>query len=205
MDRSSTADRSPTALILDGSLAPGCVARLTLLGPRAGALESTDFGEVPRSLLERIAQLFPSPSSRADLAAIVVGVGPGSYTGIRAASAAAAGVAAALHLPVITVPSDRALYAAARDLGEETVVLPLGSREVLVIRETESVVTATADAPASADLAQVASRLPASFARLAADALDMTLAAAGDGVAPERCEIRLRYPSPPRGAEGRRP
>ena len=88
-------DRSHTALILDGSLGHGCVALLAVSGPRSGDLVVAESGEPQRSHLERIATLLPSEASRAELSAIVVGVGPGSYTGIRAASAAAAGVGAA--------------------------------------------------------------------------------------------------------------
>jgi tRNA threonylcarbamoyladenosine biosynthesis protein TsaB len=160
-------------------------------------------GEPPRSHLERIATLLPSEASRAELAAIVIGVGPGSYTGIRAASAAAGGVAAALNLPIIAIPSDRALYAAAKEVGGETVVLPLGTREVLVISEAGSEIAAHADAPDSAELARVASRLPHAFASLALAALSEALVAAARGEAPQRSEIQLRYPSPPRGADGR--
>ena len=159
--------------------------------------------EPQRSHLERIATLLPGEASRAELTAIVIGVGPGSYTGIRAASAAAAGVAAALNLPLIAIPSDRALYAAAKEVGGETVVLPLGTREVLVIREAGSEIAAHADAPASADLARVASRLPHAFANLASTALSEALAAAARGESPQRSEIQLRYPSPPRGVDGR--
>ena len=196
-------DRSHTALILDGSLGHGCVALLALSGPRSGDLMVAEPGEPQRSHLERITTLLPSEASRAELSAIVVGVGPGSYTGIRAASAAAAGVAAALNLPTIAIPSDRALYAAAKEVGGETVVLPLGTREVLVIREAGSEIAAHADAPASADLARVASRLPHAFANLASTALSEALAAAARGEAPQRSEIQLRYPSPPRGVDGR--
>jgi len=196
-------DRSHTALILDGSLGHGCVALLALSRPRSGDLVVAESGEPQRSHLERIATLLPSEASRAELSAIVVGVGPGSYTGIRAASAAAAGVAAALNLPIIAIPSDRALYAAAKEVGGETVVLPLGTREVLVIREAGSEITAHADAPASADLARVASRLPHAFANLASAALSEALAAAARGESPQRSEIQLRYPSPPRGVDGR--
>jgi tRNA threonylcarbamoyladenosine biosynthesis protein TsaB len=160
-------------------------------------------GEPQRSHLERIATLLPSEASRAELSAIVVGVGPGSYTGIRAASAAAAGVATALNLPIIAIPSDRALYAAAKEVDGETVVLPLGTREVLVIREAGSEIVAHTDAPASADLARVASRLPHAFANLASTALSEALAAAARGESPQRSEIQLRYPSPPRGVDGR--
>jgi tRNA threonylcarbamoyladenosine biosynthesis protein TsaB len=195
-------DRKQTALILDGSLGDGCVALLILSGPQVGDMRVAEFGEAHRSHLERIALLLPSEASRAELSAIVVGVGPGSYTGIRAASAAAAGVAAARNLPIITIPSDRALYAAAKEVGGETVVLPLGTREVLVIRGTGSAIAAHEDAPASADLARVASRLPYAFASLASAALGEALASAARGEAPQRSEIQLRYPSPPRGVDG---
>jgi tRNA A37 threonylcarbamoyladenosine modification protein TsaB len=195
--------RSQTALILDGSLASGCVALLTLSGPASGSLKIAEVGVPPRSHLERISALLPSDTLRAELSAIVIGVGPGSYTGIRAASAAAAGVATALHLPAISIPSDRALYAAASEVGGGVVVIPLGTREVLVIRESGSEIAAHGDAPASADLARVAERLPHAFASLAAAALREAIAAASRGETPQRSEIQLRYPSPPRGAEGR--
>lgn len=196
-------DRNQTALILDGSLEHGCVALLALNGPRTGDLVVAECGDSKRSHLERIAALLPSEASRTELTAIVVGVGPGSYTGIRGASAAAVGVAAALNIPIIAIPSDRALYVAAKENGGDTVVLPLGTREVLLVSEAGSEIAAYADAPASADLARVASRLPYAFARLASSALSEALAAAARGETPQRSEIRLRYPSPPRGADGR--
>ena len=64
-------------------------------------------------------------------------------------------------------------------------------------------IAAHADAPASADLARVASRLPHAFANLASAALSEALTAAARGEAPQRSEIQLRYPSPPRGVDGR--
>jgi tRNA A37 threonylcarbamoyladenosine modification protein TsaB len=194
---------SQTALILDGSLSGGCVALLTLNGPAAGSLRIAEEGVPKRSHLERISALLPGDAARAGLSAIVIGVGPGSYTGIRAASAAAAGVATALGLPIISIPSDRALFTAASDVGGEIVVVPLGTREVLVIRETGSEIAAHVDAPASADLVRVAERLPHAFAQLADAALRAAIAAVSSGEMPERSDIQLRYPSPPRGALGR--
>ena len=192
-----------TALILDGSLAGGCVALLALDGHAAGSLKVAVEGVPPRGHLERIASLLPGGASHAELSAIVIGVGPGSYTGIRSASAAAVGVATALNLPIISIPSDRALVAAAADVGGDVVVIPLGTREVLVIRESGSEIVAHGDAPASTDLARVAERLPHAFARLAEASLREAMASASRGEAPLRPEIRLRYPSPPRGATGR--
>ncbi len=196
-------DRSHTALILDGSLGHGCVALLTLSGSQSGNFVVAESRDPRRSHLERIATLLPSDATRAELSAIVIGVGPGRYTGIRTASAAAAGIAAALNLPIIAIPSDRALYAAAKEVGGETVVLPLGTREVLVIREAGSEIAAHADAPASTDLARVASRLPHAFAKLASAPLSEALAAAARGEETQASEIQLRYPSPPRGADER--
>lgn len=194
--------RSQTALVVDGSLARGCVALLTLSGSASGTLTVAEVGTPPRSHLERIADLLPSSALRRELCAIVVGVGPGSYTGIRAASAAAAGVAVALQLPTICVPSDRALYSAAAECGGDVVVLPLGTREVLVIHGLGSTVVPHESAPESVDLERVAERLPHAFASLAAAGLREAIDAAARGEAPRQSEIKLHYPSPPRGALG---
>jgi len=64
-----------------------------------------------------------------DLAWIVTGVGPGSFTGIRIAMAFAQGVALPLGLPVFGVTSFEALHLSARSAG----VTPDGSRMVAVI------------------------------------------------------------------------
>ncbi|MGA1354421.1 MAG: hypothetical protein ACO32I_06570, partial [Candidatus Limnocylindrus sp.] len=55
----------------------------------------------------------------------------------------------------------------------------------------------------AADLGRVAERLPHAFAHLAHAALRAAIAAVSSGETPERSDIQLRYPSPPRGALGR--
>lgn len=192
-----------TALILDGSLTSGCVALLTVSGSETGTLKVAEVGAPPRGHLERAASLLPTATSRAGLVAVVIGVGPGSYTGIRAASAAAAGIAAALNLPIVQIESDRALLYAASEREDETVAIPLGTREMLLIRKGGSEILPQGEARASADLGRVAERLPQAFANLAASALRDVLSATSRGEVVQKRAITLRYPSPPRGVEGR--
>lgn len=131
---SSAALRTPTLLILDGSFGEGCVAQLLLDGEAAGRFKSAPELRPHQPLVARAAALLPDTAARSELVAVLVGVGPGSYTGLRAAASLAAGVAAALNIPVMQVPSDRALLLA-RDASGQTdpVILPLGVREVLLV------------------------------------------------------------------------
>ena len=135
---------------------------------------------------------------------MLVGVGPGSYTGLRAAASLAAGVAAALNIPVIQVPSDRALLLA-RDASGQTdpVVLPLGVREVLVVDAAGSRIAERSGALTGADLERIAPHLPAALASAAAEAIDLLRAHEWHTESGrEASEIVIRYPAPPRGAEG---
>lgn len=58
-----------------------------------------------------------------DLSAIVVGVGPGPYTGLRVGIATAAALGDALELPVHPVPSHDAIAASVGALGDPLVVI----------------------------------------------------------------------------------
>ncbi len=203
---SPTALPTKTALILDGSLGVGCVALLTIDVPVVGSVRRAGATEVRDQFLPRIAQLLPDAASREGLVAVIVGVGPGSYTGIRAAASAAAGVATALRLPIIQIRSDRALYAASTAAGfSAPVVIPLGTREVLVVDASGSRLTARDAAPASADLALVAANLPDAFAALAAASLAEALAAGPQARSVPAEEITLHYSAVPRGTEGAAP
>jgi tRNA threonylcarbamoyladenosine biosynthesis protein TsaB len=53
--------------------------------------------------------------SMTDLDAVAVGAGPGSYTGLRIGTATAKGLCYALNLPLIAVPTLKALASALRD------------------------------------------------------------------------------------------
>ena len=200
----SAAPRTPALLILDGSFGSGCVALLHLDGEAAGRFESAPELRPHQPLVARAAVLLPDSAARSELVAVLVGVGPGSYTGLRAAASLAAGVAAALNIPVIQVPSDRALLLA-RDASGQTdpVVLPLGVREVLVVDAAGSRITERSGAPTGADLERIAPHLAAALASTAAEAVDLLRVhewRTESGV--EVGEIAIRYPAPPRGAEG---
>ena len=201
----STVPRTPKILILDGSFGEGCVALLHLDGAAAGRFESAPELRPHQPLVARAAVLLPDAAARSELVAVLVGVGPGSYTGLRAAASRAAGGGAALNIPVIQVPSDRALLLA-RDASGQTdpVVLPLGVREVLVVDAAGIRVAERSGAPTGADLERIAPQLPAALASAATEAIDLLRA---DGwrteSGREASEILIRYPAPPRGAEGR--
>ena len=200
----SAAPRTPALLILDGSFGEGCVALLRLDGEAAGRFESAPELRPQQPLVARAAVLLPDTAARSELVAVLVGVGPGSYTGLRAAASLAAGVAAALNIPVIQVPSDRALLLA-RDASGQTdpVVLPLGVREVLVVDAAGSRIAERSGAPTGADLERIAPHLPAALVNSAADAIDLLRADAWRTESGrEASEIAIRYPAPPRGTEG---
>ena len=200
---SSAVPRTPTLLILDGSFGEGCVALLHLDGAAAGRLECAPELRPHQPLVARAAVLLPDTTTRSELVAVLVGVGPGSYTGLRAAASLAAGVAAALSIPVIQVPSDRALLLARDASGQtDSVVLPLGTREVLVVDAAGSRIAERSGVPTGADLERIAPHLPAALASAAADAI-AALRAHGWRTEPfvEASEITIRYPAPPRGAE----
>lgn len=79
-------------------------------------------------LLDQVRRLLESHSlSPRELARIGVSQGPGSFTGLRVALAAARGLAFGAGLPVVGVPSHQALAWSARGLGR-SIVLMTGMR-----------------------------------------------------------------------------
>jgi tRNA threonylcarbamoyladenosine biosynthesis protein TsaB len=73
---------------------------------------------------------------QADLTGLVVGTGPGSFTGLRMGLAAARGLALALELPVAGVSTLAALAAGAPDA---LPVIDAGRREVFTLSDGEAV------------------------------------------------------------------
>ena len=92
---------APISLAIETSTPAGSVA----LGRGQQLLAEIVLGETSRhseQLLTAIEQLFHfAAASRSELGRIVVGGGPGSFTGLRIAAATAKGLAAALDLPVL--------------------------------------------------------------------------------------------------------
>lgn len=98
-------DTSPGVLAIELSSRVGSVA----LRDRAGHVAERRFGQGDRTrepLLPEIDRLVRDAGmGPGDLRAIGVSVGPGGFTGLRIAIAAAKGIATALDLPVVAVPS----------------------------------------------------------------------------------------------------
>ncbi len=172
---------SSRTLVLDGSLGFCIVA---IVEERDGVINcvAEDYNYT-EPLLRRISSLVPDQAERTALTEIVVGNGPGSYSGTRVAASAAVGIAAALALPLRESPSDRALWQAA----QRSLSIALGTRESLEVSKSDSIIVARETA--SPNLSQKESREAVACA---------LVREAGSAVA----HVTLRYPAPPRGSEG---
>ena len=171
---------SPRILVLDGSLGFSIVA---IVEERDGApvCVAEDY-LYDQPLLQRITNLIPDQAARTALTAVVVGNGPGSYSGARVAASAAAGIAAALALPLRECASNRALWQAV----QRSFSIALGTRESLEVSESGSVVVARE--AASSHLAQEESR-------------GVVACALVREAGPAAAHVTLRYPAPARGSE----
>jgi len=115
-----TATRTPVVALADGAG--------TLLGEQRWESRHRHGEE----LLERIDRLFYEAGSRkSDLAAVIVGTGPGSFTGLRIGLATAKTIAYSLGIPVVGISTTVAIANAAQDAGDGTqevvVTLPAGA------------------------------------------------------------------------------
>jgi tRNA threonylcarbamoyl adenosine modification protein YeaZ len=144
-----------------------------------------------------------------ELAAVIVGTGPGAFTGLRVGLATAKTLAHELGVPVLGIPTSAAIVDAA---GAERLWLPSGAQDRLLIVAGEAPVlrhegTASQerDGDVAVDLAGRASeaaleRGQAAVAGLPTSLLRLGLArlAAGEADDPER--LVPAYAVPPRGA-----
>ncbi len=106
---------------------------LTVLAERSGYRH----GELLLPLVDRA--LAEAGRRRSDLAGIVVGTGPGAFTGLRVGLATAAGIARALGCPLVGVPTSEAIIAtgaedAACDPAAVVLLLPAGPTDRVVAR-----------------------------------------------------------------------
>ena len=97
---------------------------------------------------------------RGRLAAIVVGTGPGAFTGLRVGIATAKGIAQGLDRPIIGIPTGEALLVGAPD--DAVLLLPAGPSDRLVIRRGSParLVAGDADAEIASDTTTLALDLP---------------------------------------------
>jgi tRNA threonylcarbamoyl adenosine modification protein YeaZ len=126
-------DRRTTILAIDSATTRVVVA----LGTRTGALiEATDWPAGYRhgeTLLPAIASLLDRLEiARSSLAAVVVGTGPGAFTGLRVGLATAKGLAHALAAPIIGISTAVALLDGAP--AGTVLLLPAGPADRIVVR-----------------------------------------------------------------------
>lgn len=160
----------PVILAIDSATTRVVVAVGT---PDGAVVDSTDWQAGYRhgeTLLPAIEALLGRLDiHRGRLAAIVVGTGPGAFTGLRVGIATAKGIAHALGRPIIGIPTAEALLAAAPE--GAVLLLPAGPSDRLVIRRGAAarLVPAGTDAGIGAGESLIALDLPG---RAPADALE---------------------------------
>jgi tRNA threonylcarbamoyl adenosine modification protein YeaZ len=184
-------------LVVDTATTRAVVA----LGTREGVLLDADAWDAghrhAEELLARIADLLaragvarPGPGS---LSGVVVGTGPGGFTGLRVGLATARGIARVAAAPLVGIPTGVALAAAAgrnpSGAGKEiAVLLPAGPAGCYLVRDGRASLVATGDEPAdpapgavlvAVDLAGRASAAAVARGEAARDGLAATLLALG--------------------------
>jgi tRNA threonylcarbamoyl adenosine modification protein YeaZ len=119
VSRAEARDSVARALAIETSTRPGSLA-LTWSG-RTRERELERERSHARDLFPALDELFAAldvPAAKSELDAIYVGIGPGSYTGLRVGIATALGLARALDAPAIGIPSIEALALAELVPGE---------------------------------------------------------------------------------------
>ena len=171
--------RRARTLVLDGSLGYCIVA---IVEDRNGhpvcVAEDLHYDQ---PILWRISQLAPDDMDRATLTDVVVGSGPGSYSGVRVAASAAVGIAEALNLPVRACHSDRALWQAV----QRPLSIPLGTRESLEVSEDGASIVDREAASPHLSHEETKSVVACALFRSAGSTVK---------------QITLRYPAPARGS-----
>jgi tRNA threonylcarbamoyladenosine biosynthesis protein TsaB len=145
------------------------------------------------------------------LGAIIVGTGPGAFTGLRVGIATAKGIAQALDRPIIGIPTGEALLSGAPD--DAALLLPAGPSDRLVVRpgSPARLVAADADAEIAPGTIILALDLPgrapedalergeAARAELGASLLRLGAARLAAGAADDLARLVPDYVTLPRG------
>jgi tRNA threonylcarbamoyladenosine biosynthesis protein TsaB len=155
-----------------------------------------------------IALLDRSGTKVGDISALAVGIGPGSFTGLRVAMALAKGFAFALHRPIVGVPSLEAWLAAqpsapaalARAGAREAYLLARGEAKLRVVDRDELAGLSLEGAVAAAELAD-AFGLPATVPPRGAGAIARRAAErlVGDPAGDDLHRLEPIYLRAPRG------
>jgi tRNA threonylcarbamoyl adenosine modification protein YeaZ len=152
----STAD--PWLLAIDTGTSKIVVGAGRLDGSSIGVLDWPAGYRHGELLLAGIEQLLAETGLlRGDIAGIVVGTGPGAFTGLRVGLATAKTMAHALRLPIVGVSTGEALLHAARSIadqvgephagsreagyreaGDPVLLLPAGPRDRVLVRRAEA-------------------------------------------------------------------
>jgi tRNA threonylcarbamoyl adenosine modification protein YeaZ len=131
----SGASVSGSLLAIDTATSRVVVAR----GAVDGTLEDAATWEAGyrhgEALLPSIERLLAPVGGRAAIDAIVVGTGPGAFTGLRVGIATAKGLAHGLGCPIVGVPTGAALLAALP--GSGALLLPAGPSDRVLVRAGE--------------------------------------------------------------------
>lgn len=159
------------------------------------------------TLLPRLLALLVDDRSLRDVRRVAVGIGPGSFTGLRVGMSLAKGLAHALRVPIVGVPSLEAWLAAVPDA--DAALCRAGAREayLLVRGEPEPVVVTPDDAAAQSRRAALVApaELVAAFGlQGTTPPLEAALAVArlATSMPPaDLATLEPRYGRPPRGLE----
>jgi tRNA threonylcarbamoyladenosine biosynthesis protein TsaB len=170
-------------LVIDTATRQGVVGLAHSDGRLAGSETWSTGHRHGEEILSRLDALLAQAGAQArDIGAVAVGIGPGSFTGLRIGLATAKTLAYGLNVPLVGIPTAHALAlaAAAGAEGEYAVTLPSGAhdRYMSLVRVAGDEVTdmqpaalTTPDTPAPAEAALVAVDLEA--ADVPVEALDL--------------------------------
>jgi tRNA threonylcarbamoyladenosine biosynthesis protein TsaB len=133
---SGPAARNGTLLALDTATSRVVVALGGFDGTLEGAAGWPAGYRHGESLLPAIEQLLAPAGGRMAIGAVVVGTGPGAFTGLRVGIATAKGLAHGLGCPIVGVPSGLALLSAVS--GPCALLLPAGPADRVLVRAGEA-------------------------------------------------------------------